>query len=51
MSLGIADSDRIVKLGNIPPHIPVANGLRGSSLPMKIMSSIRYTAKRLPVFL
>ena len=33
------DSDRIVKPG-IPPHIPVAYGLRGASLPMNIMRNM-----------
>ena len=32
----ITDSERICKPG-IPPHLPIANGLRGHSLPMKIM--------------
>ena len=32
----ITDSERIFKLG-IPPHLPIAYGLQGHSLPMKIM--------------
>ena len=33
------DSDRMVKPG-LPPHIPIAYGLRGSSMPMTVMRNM-----------